>query len=585
MQDLLSQIQTKLGDIHKTASSLPAGTDVSKASSMLGGMTNQVKSVMSNAMPSVMPVDTAQAPPPPTFKTQQPPDDLSLKAQVDKQRAELEATYRTQLEQINKKMEASQKLEAEMRAKQEGVLRDADPLTSPFRDELEKSERERLKIEENFFANQSLTNELDRLLTESIEMTRKLQTQKVPGLAGLQQSSRMVKAQEGVQSRIAVIEAVMAARNNQIGTATTFIDRSLRNIQQDRQDRLGYLENLFNFYETTKTEEGKKIFNLTQDQKAIIQEQTNLIKTDLARAEAVADKIKDIILSNPTMAHEAGLSLNDTEEEITKKISNWEYNGEVRNIQNQAEEKGLKVLNETEIGGYPSDRVFTQIDSRGIERSFLLPPDQPEYKTQVIDGSLYRFDMNTGQYELMIEGTSPAALAQYKAGLSAELERYKSGLRVTERVTENQIKDELKGIKVFDDKGKKLLLSKGFDQTTINQIESAISKYGFNEAIKDSNLTDSGKKVVKDAMGLQATPKEIVSSVLSGFSQKEIIDIIKKDYKEFIRKEGGIFGIGAKTFANIQAFEKHLTERVESKIKSGQSIDSVRKELLENFTE
>jgi hypothetical protein len=370
MQDLLAQIQSKLGQIKTTASNLPAGTDVSQASQSIGGMTNQVKSVMANAMPKVIPADTTQAPPPPTFQASQPPDDLSLKAQVDKQRAELEATYRTQLEEANKRIAEAEKIQAEMRAKQEGVLGEADPLTQPFREDLEKAERERLKIEENYFANQALTNELDRLLTESIEMTRKLQTQKVPGLAGLQQSSRMVKAQEGVQSRIAVIEAVMAARNNQIGVATTFIDRSLRNIQQDRQDRLGYLENLFNFYETTRTEEGKKIFNLTQDQKAIIQEQTNLIKTDLARAEAVADRIREIILSNPTMAHEAGLSLNDTMDEITKKIANYSLTQERKEMDNQMAGKGYKVLSPEMAVGKPESELVRLIDANGNERVY-----------------------------------------------------------------------------------------------------------------------------------------------------------------------------------------------------------------------
>ncbi len=397
MPELLGQIQTKLSDIQQTASALPAGTDVSQASASLGDITKQVQ--------SVIPVDTAQAPPPPTYEPQAPPDDLSLKAQVDKQRAELEATYRAQLEEANKRIAEAEKIQAEMRAKQEGVLEEADPLTQPFREDLEKAERERLKIEENFFANQALTNELDRLLTESIEMTRKLQTQRVPGLAGLQQSSRMVKAQEGVQSRIAVIEAVMSARNNQIGTATTFIDRSLSNIQQDRQDRLGYLESLFNFYETTRTEEGKKIFNLTQDQKAIIQEQTNLLKADLARAEAVADTIKDIILNNPTMAHEAGLSLNDTMEEITQKIAKWEYMEEKRSVKNTANEKGMRELTVNEALG--RDDVFTYTDSQGNEMYFEIPRN---WATQMIDNSLYRIDVNTGESELMIRGTSPLAL-------------------------------------------------------------------------------------------------------------------------------------------------------------------------------
>ena len=497
MQDLLAQIQAQLGQIHKTASNLPAGTDFKQASSMLGGMTNQVKSVMSNAMP--IPADATQAPPPPTFQSQQPPDDLSLKAQIDKQRAELEATYRTQLEQINKQIEEAQRKQAEMLSKQEGVLKDADPLTSPFREELEKSERERLKIEENYFANQALTNELDRLLTESIEMTRKLQTQKVPGLAGLQQSSRMVKAQEGVQSRIAVIEAVMAARNNQIGVATTFIDRSLRNIQQDRQDRLGYLETLFNFYETTRTEEGKKIFNLTQDQKAIIQEQTNLIKQDLARAEKVADRIRDIILNNPTMAHEAGLSLNDTMDEITKKIADYSLAQERKEMDNQMTLSGFKVISPEMAVGKPESELVRLLDANGQERIYWnaqpAMPDAPKIFGTATGGYYQQvYNPQTGQYEIqpITRGTgtsgttSTPSFVNTKTGepltsrQAAEL-LAKENLSLSDVALANLIKSE-----VVDSKGKSIL-----NNTDINGIikqireETPAKKLSPEEAYKE----------------------------------------------------------------------------------------------------
>ncbi len=365
MPELLSQIQTKLGEIQQTASALPAGTDVSQASASLGDITKQVQ--------SVIPVDTAQAPPPPTYEPSPKSDGLSLLAQIEKQSAELEARYKTQLEEANKRIAEAEKIQADMRAKQEGVLEEADPLTQPFRDELRKSERERFGVEEEYFHNQAMTSELRRLAMENVDITRKLLTQRVPGLAGLQQSSRMVKAQESVQSRISVLQAAISAGNNQIGTATNFIEESLRDIQADRQDRLSYLESLFNFYETTRTEEGNKIFNLTQDQKAIIQEQTNLLKADLARAEAVADTIKDIILNNPTMAHEAGLSLNDTMEEITQKIAKWEYSEELRGIRNEMSGKGILELTEAQANIKPDNEVLTYTDSRGNQTFFHVP--------------------------------------------------------------------------------------------------------------------------------------------------------------------------------------------------------------------
>jgi hypothetical protein len=355
-----------------------------------------------------IPVDMGDAPTPPMFEPKPPPDDLSLKAQVDKQRLLLEQTHQSQLETVNKQLEEAKKREAEYLKKQEGVMKEADPLTQPFREDIEKAERERLKVEENFFANQKITEELDRLLTESIEMTRKLQTQKVPGLAGLQQSGRMVKAQETAQGRIAVIEAVMAARSNQIGTALNFINRTTESIRADRQDRLSYLESLFNFYETTRTEAGAKVFNLTQDQKAIIQKQTKLIEDDLARAEKVSDMIREMMLSNPKMAAESGIGLGDTEEEIVKKIAQWEYTEETRTVKNNAMEKGMKEITANQVFNLSPDRVFTYTDSRGNEVYFEIPEDTGKWTTQKVDNNLYRVNTDTGKVELLIRGAAPA---------------------------------------------------------------------------------------------------------------------------------------------------------------------------------
>lgn len=360
--------------------------------------------------PQPIAIDQADAQTPPVFEPASPPDDLSLKAQVEQQRRKLEEMHQAQLEQVNKQLEEARKREQEAMARQKETLDQVDPLTQPFREDIERAERERLKVEENYFQNQALVEELDRLLTESIEMTRKLQTQRVPGLAGLQQSDRMIKAQENVQGRIAVIEAVMSARSNQIGTALNFIDRTKNSIQADRQDRLNYLETLFNFYETTRTEAGQKIFNLTQEQKQIFEEQKSLVRKDLERAEAVADTIREIMLDNPQMAAEAGLSLGDTEEEIVKKMADWQYNTEVREMKNNAEAEGLKYLTPTQAETKSPERVFTQIDSKGIERHFELPlvTKEKDWDLRTVGGNLYRVDKSTGERELLISPPTPA---------------------------------------------------------------------------------------------------------------------------------------------------------------------------------
>lgn len=351
------------------------------------------------AQPVVAEESTAK---PPVFQApEQQIDTISLQQQLDKQRKELETRYKAELDRITKQTEEQQKIQQEQVSKQEGVMREADPLTQSFRAGIETSERERLKVEENYFANQSIVNELDRLLTDSIEMTRKLQTQRVPGLAGLQQSSRMTRAAEGVQARIGVLEAVMSARNNQIGQALTFIDRTVGQMTNDRNARLDYLNNLFNFYETARSEAGTKIFNLSKEQKDIFNRQTALLEADVERAQANADRIKQVMQENPLMVAQSGISLDDTEEQINEKIAEWQYSEEVRTMKNQAEEQGMKPLNKEELFFHPQENILTYTDSEGKENYFLIPT---EWETQMVDGSLYRYDPQTGQREMIIYG-------------------------------------------------------------------------------------------------------------------------------------------------------------------------------------
>ncbi len=348
--------------------------------------------------------DITDMPTPPVFKPAAPPDDLSLKVQLEQQRKTLEDAYQAQLDQTNKQLEETRKQQEEYLAKQKEVLKETEPLITPFREEIRELERKRFGVEEEHAAQRSLIGELDRLLTESIEMTRKLQTQKVPGLAGLQQSERMIKAQQNVQGRIAVIEAVMAARDRYIGVSNNLIDEKLADIQADRQDRISYLQTLFNFYEKTYNEAGDKIFNLTKDQKDIFNRQIGLLEDDLARAEVVAQKIKDIMLENPQMASEAGLSLSDTEEEITKKIADWQYNTEVRTMKNEAEAQGLTYLTPEQAAMKPAEQIFTQTDSKGVKRQFLIPPATAKWELKTIGGDLYKVDAATGQTELLQRG-------------------------------------------------------------------------------------------------------------------------------------------------------------------------------------
>jgi len=364
-------------------------------------------------------------PPVPTYQpTEQPDTSASVKSDLEKQRKANEDAYQAELDRIRTEKEERQKKEDSFTSMINTALGEAQPLTAPFREDLEASERRRLKVEENYFANQALTNELDGLLTESIEMTRKLESQKVPGLAGLQQSERLTRAKEGVQSRIAVIQAVMSARDNQIGTAFTMIDRTTNAITQDRQDRINYLNTLVNWYDKQRTEEGNKILDLSKEEKAMIDKQIGLLEADLGRTQQVADKIKDLMITDSQLVAEAGLSLNDSLEGISKKLADAEYAREVKNEKNEFEQKGFRVLQPGQTAP-TGTTVIKQIDSRGVETSYYkeLTPEE------LLDLQIKRTELAYKQKQLSLLGEPSDADKKKEQELLASSEGIKTSLQ------------------------------------------------------------------------------------------------------------------------------------------------------------
>ena len=77
-----------------------------------------------------------------------------LAAQVQQSRTQLENIYKKQIADLQAKQATNQAKIDELTSKEQTLLTgDIQTLLQPYREALEKSERERLKIEENYFAN------------------------------------------------------------------------------------------------------------------------------------------------------------------------------------------------------------------------------------------------------------------------------------------------------------------------------------------------------------------------------------------------------------------------------------------------
>lgn len=397
---MLEQPLEQLKNIQKRAEEISGQVDIlSKAQK--AGMTITPKTSVEEAQSFISSQPTINVenninPPKPPEPTDITNYTQSIQKELEKQRLELEKQYQTQLETIQKQLEESRKLQEQTIQKQESTIQQAEPLTQPFRQDIEEKERERLKVEENYFANQSLVNELDSLLTEI--NTSNLRDQELIR-TGVISRTTANKRKENATARVGVIEAVLNARNNQIGTALNFIDRTVNAITQDKQSRLSYLNTLISFYDQARNEQGQKIVQLEKDERDIINKQISLLENDLAQAQKNADYIKELMISPETaqMVADAGITLLDTPEVVNKKLADYSYRQEKIQIANEMEQQGFQFITAEIANTKPADEVVIVEDSRGVKQYWWKKKEVKTTTTKIISpitGAEYNSRLN-----------------------------------------------------------------------------------------------------------------------------------------------------------------------------------------------
>lgn len=290
--------------------SLPIDPNQATASDLVD--TTEANRAATLATPIQSPVPADQIAPAPTVDLPEPTaleatqvNNTSIQGAVDNAKNNLTAVLGSQRTEIQAEIDALQK-------EQDAALKEGKELTKPFREQLEKKEREKLKVNENFEANQKLTEELDGLLTQSNELINIATGRQVSGKV---LNKSLSKTLADVQARAGVIEAVMSARNGQISAANTMIDRTVNAIVADRNDELSYYNTIIGLTDS-------KLINLSSEKYKIATTERDQAIKDVESAEATADYIKGLML-NPETAQftaDAGVSLTDSVEEIQEKM-------------------------------------------------------------------------------------------------------------------------------------------------------------------------------------------------------------------------------------------------------------------------
>ena len=327
---------------------------------------------------------------------------LSINEEMAAKQKELQTSIQTQLEQARTEKASAQAKIDEFNVKQAGVLEEQKTtLPEALKLGFEESKQKELYVTQNFEENQKLVNELDTLLSEGNTLIKQQKEQ--TGLSAIR-NPRVDQTISDVNARTGVIQAVINARNGQISQAYTMIDRVVDEAKNYRTDQLNYYTNLYNFYQGQKDTEGKKLIQLTSDEKGYIDSKINLLNNELTQQQAVANKIKEAMAdpATATIYANAGVSLNDSLESINKKLSDYAYTKEVTDKSNELSLDGYKQLipGQAVPAGYKSSIIT---DSKGNTKTWIKKAEIKEVKAPTVIGSAeagyLQWDSSTGQFK------------------------------------------------------------------------------------------------------------------------------------------------------------------------------------------
>lgn len=282
----------------------------------------------------------------------------SISSAVEKARAALQSNIDTRQKKNDAEM-------AVVKQKEKETLDKIGELSTPFRENLENTERDRLSINKNFEENQKLVDELETLLNEGNALIK--QQQSVTGIAAIR-NPRIQQTMNDVAARAGVIQAVMAARNSQISVAENMIDRSITAIAQDKNDQL-------NYYKTILQLNNQDKMTLSEENRTLALQQVALLQGDLEQAQITANYVKQLMLDPATaqLVADSGVTLNDSVETINQKIAQGSYLQEVRELNNKYTSDGAKEI--TDPSGVPQSKLRSEVDSRGVVHYYRLPSD------------------------------------------------------------------------------------------------------------------------------------------------------------------------------------------------------------------
>ena len=293
----------------------------------------------------------------------------SLTQQIEKQKVQIQqeadkraTEYQTKIDKLQKEIDDYQTLQ------DEGLADMNDTVAQETIDKKAALELEKQRFDENYNANQALIGELDGLLTTGNQVIEQMKN--TTGLASIM-NPRIAKTMSDVQARSGVIQAVLSARNGQMTYAQQQLGTTFDALSSIATDQINYYKTVISFYDAQEQEGRDDIMTLTKDQKGFLDAKLNLLTNDLDRLQQTADIVSKAMLDPDTAGAyaSAGVSLNDSPQQIGQKLAKYAYSKELADTSNKMATSGYTS---TPIAGVQPTIVT---DSMGNQKSWYKKSD------------------------------------------------------------------------------------------------------------------------------------------------------------------------------------------------------------------
>jgi hypothetical protein len=313
-------------------------------------------------------IDAANITPAPQFELPQPTAPLTLQQYQEGLQGSVEQAQTTLEETLARQRDDALTRADEAYKRQQDVLTQSDPRQRAtysqeqgiIQQQLNFAQHAAETLQKDFDSRRRIVNELETLLNEGNSLIQ--QQQGLPVAQRVVQQ-RAAQAMQTVAGRAGVLEAVIAGLDGNIALSHNAIDRASNAVRSQWQDLVAYNNALLQL-------EQNHAINIEEAHKTYATETLNMAKTKLEGLEDTMQIIKDAMIDPATARTfaEAGITLNDSVEDIQQKLAAQTQREEIRNVSNELALEGYtRVM-------FPNDTAGLVAIQVGDQTLYYRPP-------------------------------------------------------------------------------------------------------------------------------------------------------------------------------------------------------------------